>query len=94
MSVFIILEFIDIVGVIVVAVTVAVEISMYYRLRVSIVLLGILLRHLHPSSSYRSVVLSDQVVVGRATHAHKRLLGESTFDLGTFLGVSGDKGVL
>ena len=69
-------EFIDIVGVIAVvrAVTVTVEISIYYRLQVSIVRLGIFLRHLHLSSSYLSVVVSDQVVICHATQFHKTIV--------------------
>ena len=61
--------------VIVVIVTVAVEISMYYGLRVLIVLLGILLRHLHPfPASYLSVVVSNQVIVLCTTQFHKTIV--------------------
>ena len=78
-------EFIDIIGVNVVAVTVAVEIAMYYRLRVSIVLLGILLTHPHLSSYYLPVVVSDQVVVRRVTHVHKTIVWRDSHRFGNIL---------
>ena len=80
-------EFIDIVGVIAVvrAVTVTVEISIYYRLRVSIVLLCILLFCLHPSPSYLSVIVSDQVVIRGATQVHKTIVWRDNLRFGNIL---------
>ena len=91
MSVFIVLEFIYIIEIFVATVTVTVaitvEISMYYGLQASIVLLGFLLSHLHPfPASYLSVVVSDQVVIHRATYVHKTIVGRDNLRFGILLG--------